>query len=146
MVRKSNSDKETARASLGIEATEDVYVEVLVDHLGTYRKGDVTDDPSIVALLGDGTGRVGLAPKPRKKLPTEGLIEGCIVHYVLPEGPNAGESRPAIVVKVWDKDSGCANLNVFTDGENDGVDGLWVTSVCYSDTHEPRTWHWIPKA
>lgn len=36
-------------------------VRVLVDNLGPkrYRKGEVVDDPEIVALLDDGTGRVG---------------------------------------------------------------------------------------
>jgi hypothetical protein len=65
-----------------------------------------------------------------------GLIEGRIVHYVLP----TGEHRPAIVVQVWrtfeqvdpnldpgltqelrlvPPASGCSNLQVFTDRGND---------------------------
>lgn len=144
MAKKDETAKEAGRRSS--EPAEPVYVEVLVENLGTFHKGDVTDDPALVALLNDGTGRVRLAPKPRKKLPTEGLIEGRIVHYVLEDGPHAGESRPAIVVKVWDMETGTVNLNVFTDGENDGDARTWVTSVLYSGEHEPRTWHWIPKA
>jgi hypothetical protein len=85
----------------------------------------------------------------------EGLIEGRIVHYV--PGPNDGFSnpdahRPAIVVHVWDRTSKipCVQLQVFTDGSNDGpgkATGLyWATSVAYSEKPEPRTWHWIERA
>lgn len=143
--------KDDKKASAGITGrgvgpVEETYVEVLAENLSTYHKGDVTSDPAIVALLGDGTGRVRLAPKPVKPAPTAGLIEGRIVHYVLDDGPHASETRPAIVVKVWDKDSGCVNVNIFTDGENDGDARTWATSVLYSEEYEPRTWHWIPKA
>lgn len=76
----------------------------------------------------------------------DGLTEGRIVHYVLPDGPFAGEHRPAIVVKVWDKETGCCNLQVLTDGTNDGElykSGLyWATSRLYSEGHEGFTWHW----
>lgn len=81
----------------------------------------------------------------------EGLTEGRIVHYVLPDGRSAGEHRPALVVKVWNQD-GTANLHVFTDFTNDysapeGETGtLWATSVPYSEGKEPRTWHWIERA
>ncbi|MBW4478607.1 MAG: hypothetical protein KME54_17545 [Tolypothrix brevis GSE-NOS-MK-07-07A] len=86
--------------------------------------------------------------------PFPGLTEGRIVHYVLPDGRNAGEVRPAIVVRVW-RDvapeliaKGYCNLQVFTDSTNDYEDGtrvLWATSKIYSDTNEPGTWHWSPK-
>jgi len=90
----------------------------------------------------------------------EGLTEGRIVHYVLPDGPHAGEHRPAIVVKVWrlnnadgtqrPPDNGYSNLVVFVDGTNDGPQfgGCihWVTSVEFSADPRPRTWHWIEKA
>lgn len=90
----------------------------------------------------------------------EGLTEGRTVHYVLPDGPNAGEHRPAIVVKVWrledaagtkhPPDNGYSNLVVFVDGTNDGVQFggciLWATSVVYSEEPIPRTWHWIERA
>jgi hypothetical protein len=128
---------------------ESVRVVVMVENLGLFHEGDVTDDPEIVALLDDGTGRVVRAGalEPTPPVPLEGVIEGRIVHYVLPGGPNAGESRPAVIVKVWDKDSGCVNLIVFPDGSNDGPDfSSWVTSVLYSEAHEARTWHWIPRA
>lgn len=88
----------------------------------------------------------------------DGLTEGRIVHYVLPNN----EHRPAIVVKVWNKEEGYINLQVFTDGSNDryaypntagnilndidhGV--MWVTSI-YPDLagKKPGTWHWIEKA
>jgi hypothetical protein len=85
---------------------------------------------------------------------SQGLTVGRMVHYVLPEGRSLGEHRPAIVVRVW-KDipsypEGTVNLQVFTDGSNDGRDHaagiVWRTSVHYSEGKEPGTWHWIEKA
>lgn len=86
-----------------------------------------------------------------------GLIEGCIVHFVLQHERNKGEHRPAIVVKDWKSHKygvpGMVNLQVFTDCSNDvlpgrdGYDGhLWATSVHYSENKEPGTWHWVEKA
>jgi hypothetical protein len=84
-----------------------------------------------------------------------GLIEGRIVHYVLQSGRNTGEHRPAIIVKVWNANRayGMVNMQVFTDGTNDYLhtdpwsSGIaWATSVHYSETKEPGTWHWIEKA
>lgn len=81
----------------------------------------------------------------------EGLIEGRIVHYVLPNGcKNAGYHRPAIITQVWNAWTGTSNLQVFVDGENDGheyTNGLCrFTSVMYSENKEPGTWHWIERA
>ena len=88
--------------------------------------------------------------------PFPGLTEGCIVHYVLPDGRSKGEVRPAIVVRVWRDVSpdliaqGYCNLQVFTDGTNDypghspGIT-IWATSKVYSENKEPGTWHWPPK-
>lgn len=90
----------------------------------------------------------------------EGLIEGRIVHYVLPNGNSTGEHRPAIIVKVWPSmvESGTVNLLVFTDCNNDvdprnpqtasyGSGVVWATSVHYEETgKERRTWHWIERA
>ena len=85
----------------------------------------------------------------------EGLIEGQIVHYVLPDGRSRGQHRPAIVVRVNNRENGSVNMQVFTDGSNDylgyGSSGdwfptLWKTSVHYSEDKEPGTWHWIEKA
>jgi len=91
----------------------------------------------------------------------EGLIEGRIVHYVMPNG----EHRPAIVVNVWDVTGVCdgyINLQVFTDFGNDAMNvpsnepetkaqvnagRLWATSVCFDDDEKlPGTWHWVEKA
>ena len=80
----------------------------------------------------------------------EGLTEGRIVHYVIPDNePGAGAHRPAIVVRVWA--NGCCNLQVFFDGTNDGNPELppvrWVTSVLHDETGtQGRTWHWIERA
>jgi len=86
-----------------------------------------------------------------------GLTEGRVVHYVLPDGPHAGEHRPAIVVKVWRQgdgsppSNGYSNLMVFLDGSNDTPTGvahpmLWATSIEFSEEPRPRTWHWIERA
>ncbi len=76
---------------------------------------------------------------------------GRIVRYVprndqalLPESNNGATVLPAIVVKTWENTSyenDEINLKVFTDGDTDA----WVTSVPYSETKEPRTWHWPPR-
>jgi hypothetical protein len=79
----------------------------------------------------------------------EGLTEGRIVHFVLPDGNHAGEHRAAMIVKVWNATTGYVNLQVFIDGSNDypqATGPMWATSVEYSDVHEPRTWHWIERA
>lgn len=86
----------------------------------------------------------------------DGLTEGRIVHFVLPDGPHKGEHRPAIVVKVWRQGDGTpptngySNLLVFMDGTNDGPNfgGCvnWQTSVTFDQESKPRTWHWIEKA
>ena len=90
----------------------------------------------------------------------DGLTEGRIVHYVLPDGRSKGEHRPAIVVKVWrvgeasyPPENGVSNLQVFTDFSND-YDGdhpghtgqFWATSVEYNAEKELGTWHWIEPA
>lgn len=82
----------------------------------------------------------------------EGLTEGRIVHYVLPDQ----QHRPAIVVKVWSlpypPEDGCVNLQVFMDSDADALynDKMlpvsWRTSVTYSAMPKPGTWHWIEKA
>lgn len=91
----------------------------------------------------------------------DGLIEGRIVHYVMPNGKH----RPAIVVhnlanELTPPCEGYVNLTVFTDWENDfnsmpegvarnGIDTglIWVTSICNDETEKkPFTWHWIEKA
>lgn len=90
----------------------------------------------------------------------DGLTEGRMVHYVLPDGHgrSPSEHRPAVVVKVWRMGdgsppaNGCSNLSVFTDFTNDyssgqGADGrMWATSVVYSEEPKPGTWHWIERA
>lgn len=93
----------------------------------------------------------------------DGLTEGRIVHYVMPDG----EHRPAIVVRVWAASGTCegySNLQVFTDGRNDltasnveffghGQEDsiaqgmVWRTSICNDEkAKKPDTWHWIEKA
>ncbi len=79
----------------------------------------------------------------------EGFTEGRMVHFVMADG----EHRPAVVVRVWRSQvperPGYCNLQIFTDGSNDGPGNetgiRWETSVFYSEAKEPRTWHWIER-
>ena len=71
-----------------------------------------------------------------------GLTEGRIVHYVMPNGVH----RPAIVVHVWDRSKGTANLTVFTDPGIDGENLRHSVQVEHSARAEAGTWHWIEKA
>jgi hypothetical protein len=75
---------------------------------------------------------------------------GQLVRYVLAEGHNRGEVRPAFIVRDWNPHSdlpGAVNLQVFTDDGNDGLPGvMWVCSVMFDATgQEPGTWHDPPR-
>jgi len=84
---------------------------------------------------------------------------GRIVNFVLPQPErNAGEVRPAIVVRVWPNDYGdgkpgeTVQLQQFTDGGNDVFNAeassstVWRTSVHHDEeTKAPGTWHWPPR-
>ena len=81
---------------------------------------------------------------------------GRLVRYVMTEGKH--EERPAVIVNTWGHEydeSGDIQLQVFIDGSNDvGKDvslltagqlvggTIWKTSVQYSETKQPGTWHW----
>jgi hypothetical protein len=86
-----------------------------------------------------------------------GLTEGRIVHYVLDQGRNIGQHRPAIVVRVWYVEheggiksapvNGLCQLQVFTDESNDDLPAvMWVTSCVFDESAAPRSWHWPEKA
>ena len=67
---------------------------------------------------------------------------GRIVHYVI----SPGQHRPAIIVRVWDEqptELSCVQLQVFTDGSNDGLQNVeWRTSVHQDATGlTPATYH-----
>lgn len=84
-----------------------------------------------------------------ERTPIPGLIEGRMVHYVIPvDQKNGGQHRAATICRVWDTDSGLCNLHVFWDGNNDNaVDrGPWLGSIYYSDAKLPNTWHWMERA
>lgn len=91
----------------------------------------------------------------------ESLIEGRIVHYVLPDGRSAGQVRPAIVVRVWRgadgkaQENGICQLCVFVDGNNDVFSEKavqppqmtqWHSSITYDESGALGTWHWPPRA
>lgn len=89
------------------------------------------------------------------------LIEGNVVHFVLSDGPSAGEHRPAIIVRVWrlkneageviSPSNGLCQLQVFTDSDpggnfNDRLHPVeWKTSIVYDESGKPGTWHWIER-
>ena len=78
------------------------------------------------------------SPKPVVK-----ATVGRIVRYVPEAGSfeanNHVKDVPAIVVNDFGGSTdNLINLKVFTDGPVD----TWVPSVHYSETKEPRTWHW----
>jgi hypothetical protein len=91
----------------------------------------------------------------------DGLIEGRIVHYVMPNGKHV----PAVITAVWNE-NGLVNLQAITDGsnslpysqpekelfENFGIDleqvkhgHIWRTSRSYSEDPKADTWHWIER-
>lgn len=82
---------------------------------------------------------------------------GRITHYVLPDGRSKGDHRPAVIVRVWGEDQvkagtlpaealGTVQLQVFTDGSNDGdqyaAGIVWKTSVVHDEAGGLGTWHW----
>jgi hypothetical protein len=93
-------------------------------------------------------GTAAAIPAPERPSHLAGLAVGRIVHYVLPSGPNQGEHRPAIVVKIWLPGQDTVQLQVFIDGANDGPEytsGLhWATSVSHApaQAHRWGSWHW----
>jgi hypothetical protein len=70
---------------------------------------------------------------------------GRIVEYVLKDRYGELQVRPAMIVRVWSDE--CVQLQVFTDGTNDGPEyasGLfWATSVLRSEEKRERTWDWM---
>jgi len=69
----------------------------------------------------------------------DGLAVGRIVHFTR-DGEN---TSPAIVTKVWDKETGSANLSIFIESDDQPV--VRETSVLYSDSRAARTWRWPPR-
>lgn len=70
----------------------------------------------------------------------EGLGVGRIVHVRID-----GRCRPAIVLHVWDKETGGVNLSVFPDGTNDPghadvAHSQWWTSILPGE--DANCWHW----
>lgn len=78
-----------------------------------------------------------------------GLQLGDSVLYTLPEGPSAGQARPAVCVRAWN--ATCGNFLVFVDGGNDIPSGatlrgqagpvVWLGSLCEGPATEAGTWH-----
>jgi len=98
-------------------------------------------------------------PHPAENSP-QPVTPGRAVHYVLRQGRNAGQVRPAVVIVVHEQDPSSVNLHVLLDGSNDvdcefGASFLqlvgWATSARYASgnpdgTFTPGTWHWPPRA
>lgn len=70
---------------------------------------------------------------------------GRIVHYILPDGDNTGEVRPALVVTA--KGDTCT-LEVFADRANDGpaYEAGNVQRADVEQGKEPGNWCWPPAA
>jgi hypothetical protein len=72
---------------------------------------------------------------------------GMTVHYILAQtDQGAGNVRPAIVVSIADQipnTNSLVNLQVFTDGINDGLDNVeWRTGVSQDATASAQgSWH-----
>jgi hypothetical protein len=95
-------------------------------------------DPGGLAKVGEAPQRMENTVKAAQSDPPRATV-GRIVHFVMPDGRH----RPAIVVEEFG--GGTVNLQVFTDGANDGHgEGmLWKTSVGQDDeTTRPGSWHW----
>ena len=69
----------------------------------------------------------------------EGLAVGRIVHFT----DEGGNTSPAIVTKVWNKETGSVNLSIFVESDDQPV--VRETSVLYSESREPRTWRFPPR-
>lgn len=76
---------------------------------------------------------------------------GRTVHYVLSDadlegGKNAGEERPAVIVRTWPGNDTCVQLTVLLDGANeraaDGSPFLVKSSADGSSGPVPGCWHW----
>ncbi len=71
---------------------------------------------------------------------------GRFVHYIMPIGRNPGACRPGIIVNIFDQKSNRLQLQVFTDGSNDGAEYaegcVWVPSVALDALgKEAGSWH-----
>ncbi|MDB6109780.1 MAG: hypothetical protein JWR69_1530 [Pedosphaera sp.] len=79
---------------------------------------------------------------------TQKIAKNRIVNYVFVPVVGDPVIRPAICVEDFGGQSERINLQVFTDGANDGHDDftpagvLWKENVAYSATPQPGTWHW----
>ena len=50
----------------------------------------------------------------------------------------AGDIVPAVVVRVWNAETGYLNAHAFLDG----CDSHWLCSRSYDAEKKPGTWHW----
>lgn len=50
----------------------------------------------------------------------------------------AGDIYPAMLIRIWNPETGLANLQVFLDG----TDSHWATSRELNSEKSPGTWHW----
>ena len=79
---------------------------------------------------------------------------GAIVHYILPDGPQRGSHRPALITHLWSKDHpihpGLSDLSVFKAKNDDFLAQgpvVMVNAVSFREStvekpDAPGTWHW----
>jgi hypothetical protein len=74
---------------------------------------------------------------------------GGIVHFVLPDGPNRGQCRAAMITSTWDHSP--SNLRLYRDQAEDTPMGVSVESLPElrlplvrhdEESQTPGTWHW----
>lgn len=79
---------------------------------------------------------------------------GAMVHFILPDGPQRGAHRPAVITHLWSKDHpihpGLSDLCVFKAKNDDFIatgPAVMVTAVSFREStvekpDAPGTWHW----
>lgn len=73
------------------------------------------------------------------------ITVGDITHVRLHDGPNRGECRAAMIVRVWSADHKMVNLELHPDGTNDGPQSTWLSSRGHFSRQTPgnmMVWHW----
>lgn len=116
-----------------------------------YKPKEGDDDPDAAAKTPPAKKAEGKKGKAAPPEPIPGLIEGRIVHYVLPNGKSRGEHRAAVVVHVYDHGTGLVDLSVFTrkvDFAGDAHPGhnWFIEKVPFSKIpQEEGHWHFTEK-
>lgn len=102
----------------------DREMQTPVDSLKTASLGETAHKAANASIMDKVMERVDANRKElESKFPAvlKGPYVGQIVHYRLPDGPQEGETRGAVIVKFHDDDALMVSLHIFLDPESDGV-------------------------